>query len=67
MNYELACDCGETASVEASTREEAVKKIKEMMNEDAMKQHRESKHPGQPVPTVQQAHAMIDQNLKQVS
>lgn len=67
MNFEVACDCGETMSVEASTREEAVKKMKEMMTEDAIKQHIETKHPGQPVPTVQQAHAMIDQDLKPVS
>jgi hypothetical protein len=67
MKYEMNCDCGKTVSVEAASREEAIGKVKEIMNEDAIIEHMASDHPGQPVPTVEQAHAMIEQNLNQVS
>ncbi len=67
MTYEMKCDCGKTVTVEASNKDEAVHKVKEIMNEEAIKEHMASEHPGQPVPTVEQAHAMIEQNLNQVS
>jgi hypothetical protein len=37
------------------------------MNEEAIKEHMASEHPGQSVPTPEQAHTMIEQNLTQVS
>jgi uncharacterized short protein YbdD (DUF466 family) len=37
------------------------------MTEDAIKEHMASEHPGQPVPTPEQAHARIEQNLTQVT
>ena len=67
MTYQLTCDCGEVVKVEAPSRQEAIKKIKGIMNADAVKQHMKTKHPGQPMVTVEQAHANIDKNLKQVS
>jgi hypothetical protein len=67
MTYEMKCDCGKTVSVEAATREEAIQQVKGIMNEEAIKEHMASEHPGQPVPTVEQAHSMIEQNLKQVN
>ena len=66
MTYEMKCDCGKTVSVEAADRDEAIRKVKEIMTEDAIKEHMESEHQGQPVPTPEQAHAMIEQNLTQV-
>jgi hypothetical protein len=67
MTYEMKCDCGKTVSVDAENREEAIQKMKEIMNEEAIKEHMAAEHPGQPVPPVEQAHAMIDQFLKEAS
>jgi hypothetical protein len=67
MKYELGCECGEKVSVDASSHEEALTKVKEIMNEDAIKKHLEEKHPGQPLMTIEQAHAMVDKNLHMVS
>jgi hypothetical protein len=66
MTYEMKCDCGKTVSVEAANQDEAIQKVKEIMNKEAIEEHMASDHPGQPVPTIEQAHAMIHQNLKQV-
>ena len=67
MTYEMKCDCGKTVTVEAADRDGAIQKVKEIMTEDAIKEHIASEHPGKPVPTPEQAHAMIEQNLTQVS
>ena len=67
MTYEMKCDCGKTVSVDADNRDAAIQKVKEIMNEDAIKEHMAAEHPGQPVPTAEQAHAMINQNLKEVA
>ena len=67
MTYEMKCDCGKTVTVEAANRDEAIEKVKKIMTEDAIKEHMSSEHPGQQVPTPEQAHARIEQNLKQVS
>jgi hypothetical protein len=67
MTFEMKCDCGKTVSVDAASREEAIQKVKEIMTADAIKEHMASEHPGQPVPTPEQAHANIEQNLRQVS
>lgn len=63
----MKCDCGEKMSVEASSQEEAVRMMKDILTEDAIKEHMAAKHPGQPVPTLEQAYAMIEENLKQVA
>ena len=51
-------------NMEAETREEAVQKFKDMMTEDAIKQHMAEKHPGDPLMSVAQCHAMIEQNVE---
>ena len=66
MKYEMSCDCGMKVPVEAASRDDAIQKVKDIMTEDAIKEHMASGHEGQPVPTVEQAHATIEQNLKQV-
>lgn len=66
MTYEMKCDCGKTVSVVAADRDEAIRKIKEIMTEDAIREHMAAEHPGQPVPTAEQAHANIEQYLTQV-
>lgn len=66
MTYEMKCDCGKIVKVDAANRDEAIRKVKDIMTEDAINEHMASEHPGQPVPTPQQAHARIEQTLTQV-
>lgn len=47
--------------VEANSKEEAIEKLKLIMNADAIAKHMADKHAGQPVPTMKQAHALIAQ------
>ncbi|HEV8387659.1 MAG TPA: hypothetical protein VGQ03_08555 [Nitrososphaera sp.] len=56
--------CGDTMKVEGSTREEAVSKLKSMMNDSTVAAHMKEKHPGEPMIPVAQVHSMIDKNLK---
>ena len=65
MTYSMQCSCGDTMTMEAGSREEAVIKFKDMMTEDAISQHMTEKHPGQPVMSVAECHAMIEQHVKE--
>ena len=62
----MTCSCGHTMSVEAGSKEEAVSKMKEMMTPETISAHASEKHPGEPVPSVEETHAMIDQKLEMV-
>ena len=53
-------------SVEAETREEAVSKMKEMMNQEAIDAHMTEKHPDKPTMSVEECHAQIEKDLKEV-
>lgn len=64
MTFSMTCTCGDTTMMEADTREEAVAKMKEMMNDDAIAHHMAEKHPNEPVMTVTEAHVQIEQNLQ---
>jgi hypothetical protein len=59
--YSMTCSCGDTLSAEASSRDEAVKKIQGMMTADAISAHMTQKHPGQPIPSVADIHGQISQ------
>jgi hypothetical protein len=64
----MSCDCGDEMTVEAETRESAVQMMKEKMGtEEAIKSHCEGKsdHEGKPMPTVEQCHHMIEEQLKE--
>jgi len=50
-------------SVEAGSREEAVKEMKAMMNQDAIDAHVAEKHPGETM-TVTEVHRAIDESLE---
>lgn len=56
----MTCTCGDVMTVDAGTKEEAVKKLKGMMTQEALTKHMADKHAGQPVPTLAQSHEMID-------
>ena len=63
--YSMTCTCGDTMTVDAANREEAVGEFKEMLTEDVIAQHCAEKHPGEPVPTKEQADSMIEQTTKE--
>lgn len=62
--YSMTCTCGHVMKVEAESREEAVQKMKAMMTEDMVAQHTAEKHPGEPVPSQEQVHMMIEQTIQ---
>ena len=66
MTYSMQCLCGETMSIEAENRVEAVSKMKAMMTNDAIGKHWMEKHGDdeKPMPSMEQVHMMIEQNLE---
>ena len=61
----MTCTCGHTMEVDAESREEAVMKLKGMMDEVAIAKHISENHKaGEPVPSVSEVHAMIEQTTK---
>ncbi len=64
MKYSMTCSCGEVSSIEAATREEAVRKLKSIMSEGVVAEHMKKNHPDEKVPTLLQAHQRIDAELK---
>jgi hypothetical protein len=50
-------------TVDAANRDEAVAKLKGMMTPDAVQKHFAEKHVGQPVPSMDQVQANIEQTV----
>lgn len=65
--FSMTCTCGDVMKVEASSREEAVQKMKAMMTEDMIAQHTAEKHPGEPAPSLEQTHMMIEKTIQLVT
>ena len=61
----MTCTCGHKMETEAGSRQEAVQKIKDMMTPEAVAQHMAEKHPGEPVLSVEEVHAGIEQGVKE--
>jgi hypothetical protein len=59
----MECSCGTVNTVEAATKEEAIAMLKAGMTAENIAAHMADKHPGDPVPPVEAAHAMIEQQL----
>jgi hypothetical protein len=60
--YTMTCTCGHTMTMEAASREEAVTKFQAGMTQQVLDDHMRQYHkPDEPKPTLEQAHAMIDQ------
>ena len=51
-------------TVEAENRDAAVTQFKAMMTESSIKAHMEEKHPGDPVMSVADCHAMIEKQVQ---
>jgi hypothetical protein len=62
--FKMDCSCGDSVQVDAANRNEAVSKLKGMMDANGIAQHFKDKHPGQPVPPVAAVHQMIEQGVK---
>lgn len=55
-------------TVEAGTKEEAIKKMQEMMTQAALDDHMATFHkPDEQKPTLQMSHMMISQNIQEIA
>ena len=63
-SYSMTCSCGDTMSVEAPTREDAVRMLQSGFTAEAISAHMAERHKGEPVPSVEQVHAMVAANTK---
>lgn len=64
----MTCTCGQTMTVEAASKEEAVAQLKKMMDQAGIDAHWADKHQNDksPKPTVAQAAMMIEQGTHEV-
>lgn len=64
----MACSCGQTMTVDAATREEAVNKMKMMMDQKGVDDHWMQFHQkdANPKPPMEEVHTMIDKTLQEV-
>ncbi len=65
--FAFTCSCGEEFTVDAMTKEEAVQKMMAMMTPEKMKEHMDTKHPGQPMPNPEQAKANMEASIREVA
>lgn len=65
MTYSVKCDCGDVITADAESREAAVEALKTQWGPEAVASHYADKHPGQPVPSQDQVHAMIEQGAQE--
>lgn len=63
--FSMKCSCGHVFTVDANAKEEAVEKMKEMMDQNAIEQHWMQNHQNDPMPkpTLEQSHMQIEQNM----
>ena len=68
-NYSMACSCGQVMKVDGMTRDEAVAKLKSIMNQEGIDAHWSQFHKDDknPKPPMVQVHAMVDQMLTEVA
>ena len=61
-SFSMTCTCGHTMTVDAPNRDEAVRMLKAGMTQQGLDDHMRQHHqPGDPKPTLEQSHAMIEQ------
>ena len=61
-SYSMTCTCGQVMSVDAGSRDDAVKQLQGFMTQDGLDAHMKQYHkPDEQAPTLAQAHAMIAQ------
>jgi hypothetical protein len=67
--YSRHCTCGFGFRIPAESREDAIAKLKEEMDQDALNEHWQQFHDqqGEPKPTLEEAHALIDQQVREAN
>lgn len=65
--YSIGCSCGSENTVEAATKEKAIKMFKGMMSKENIAAHMAEKHPGDPIPSVKDAHSRIEREIAEVA
>ena len=63
QKFSMTCSCGDTMSVDAENRDEAVMKMKAMMTQEAIDAHCAEKHTDMKM-TMADVHAGIEKDLK---
>jgi hypothetical protein len=64
-SFSMTCTCGHTMTVDAANRDEAVSMLRAGMTQQALDEHMAQYHqPGDPKPTLEQAHEMIGQTVQ---
>lgn len=64
MKYMMKCSCGDVMDIQANSKEEAIGKFKGIMTAETIAKHFQEKHQGEKVPTQEQVHMMIAQQVK---
>jgi hypothetical protein len=62
-NYSFTCTCGHVMTMDANNREDAIGKFKAAMTQQALDDHIRTHGPNDPRPTLEQAHAAIEQTV----
>lgn len=57
--YSITCTCGEKMAVEAKSRDDALFKIRESLDELTMANHAAEKHPAGDAPTMEEMEEII--------
>ena len=63
--YVVECTCGHNVEVGAPDRESAIREMKKMMDESGVKEHFQKLHRGEPMPSVAEVHAHIENDIKE--
>ena len=66
QEYVVACTCGHDVQTKAESREDAVAQMKKMMDKDGIAEHFHKYHSGEPVPSVAEIYAHIEQDIEEV-
>lgn len=67
--FSMKCSCGQVMDVEASSREEGIAKLQQMMDQAGLDAHWTQFHQNDtnPKPSVEQSNAVISQSLAEVA
>jgi len=66
--FSMTCTCGHEMSVDAATKEEAVAKLQQMMDQKGIDAHWAENHKEDtaPKPGIEQVHAMVAEKVHEV-
>ena len=64
--YTVSCSCGHDIKVNAPDMETAIRQMKMMMDGEGIEDHFDTYHKGQDIPTVDEVHAHIEQDIEEM-